>query len=188
MPQGIQKNPRSIQEMLEGAQPVQDTENISEVEQLKRELAQKDKLILEHQKEIQGEVGVGKTEGTPVVSKEILANMVETVQGTQEMKEQIESIPEEVTPRLDTSQKSTASQKQKAAIKIQLIDDIAVIGKLKRPKQVKSLVMMALQKGVHYSFDVAKGIQNPYLLDEFHDALAVEMKQVLCERKKIKDC
>ncbi len=188
MPQGTQNNPRSIQEMLENAQPVQDVENISEIEQLKRELAQKDKLILEQQQEMGREEAFEKGEGTPIVSKEVLANMVETVQGTKEMKERIETIPSDAPPQVDTSQKTVAAQKQKAALKVQLVDDIATISKLNRPKQVKALVMMALQKGVHYSFDVAKGIQSPYLLDEFHDALAVEMKQVLCERKKIKDC
>lgn len=188
MAQDQNSGPRSIQEMLESANVSHGPEVKSEVELLKEELAQKEKLIQEQQQAMEGQ-SLERPEGTPIVSKDQLGRMVETAQGTREAREQIEGVEEQ--PVIEQSQEEIqqvrASAAQAAAIKKGLADDIAMIQDLNRPKQVKSLVVIALQRGVHYAFDVANGLKDPYLLDEFHDAMANEMKDVLIERKKLKE-
>lgn len=186
MAQSPQNKPRSIQEMLESA-PQAPAQEMSELEQLKLELAKKDKLI-EQQQEALGQTQE-KIEGTPIVSKDQLSGIVENVHQQREIKEQIENTPSaENEQKIHEPGKGQAAQAQKAVIKQSLADDIAFVSEIDRPKQVKSLVLMALQRGLHYSYDVAKGMNDPHLLDEFHDALAVEMRDLLCKQKKLKDC
>jgi len=54
-------------------------------------------------------------------------------------------------------------------------------------QQLKSLVDLAFEKGVHYATEVVKDLDNPYLLDEFHDILVDELHKKLVERGKLEE-
>ncbi len=54
-------------------------------------------------------------------------------------------------------------------------------------QQLKSLVDLAFEKGVHYATEVVKNLDNPYLLDEFHDILVDELHKKLVERGKLEE-
>lgn len=57
----------------------------------------------------------------------------------------------------------------------------------KREKQIKLLVDLAFEKGIVHATEVAKKLNDPYLLDEFHDALVDEFYSYLVEQGKLEE-
>ena len=57
---------------------------------------------------------------------------------------------------------------------------------LDRPSQVKALCDLAFQKGLNFAIEVAKALDNAYVLDEFHDTLVDELYKKLVEKGKLK--
>lgn len=57
---------------------------------------------------------------------------------------------------------------------------------LDRENQVKELCHLALQKGVDFAVEVAKGLDDAYVLDELHDSLVDELHKKLIEQGKLK--
>lgn len=55
-----------------------------------------------------------------------------------------------------------------------------------RANQIKVLSELAFQKGLDFAIEVAKGLDNAYVLDEFHDTLVDELYQRLIEQGKLK--
>lgn len=54
-------------------------------------------------------------------------------------------------------------------------------------QQLKGLVDLAFLKGVFYATEVVKNLDNPYLLDEFHDALVDELHKELVDKGKLEE-
>ena len=57
---------------------------------------------------------------------------------------------------------------------------------LDRQNQVKALSDLAFQQGLDFAIEVAKGLDNAYVLDEFHDSLVDELRKELIEKGKLK--
>ncbi len=58
------------------------------------------------------------------------------------------------------------------------------ISALDPQNQVKSLCDLAFQKGLDFAIQTARNLNNPYVLDAFHDALVDELyKRLVIERK-----
>jgi len=55
-----------------------------------------------------------------------------------------------------------------------------------REKQIKLLTDLAFEKGISHAVEVVKRLDDPYLLDEFHDALVDELYNKLVEEGKLK--
>jgi DNA gyrase/topoisomerase IV subunit B len=55
-----------------------------------------------------------------------------------------------------------------------------------KERQIELLIQMAFQKGIIEAVEIAKNLDNPYLLDEFHDALVDNMYTKLVEEGKLK--
>lgn len=53
-------------------------------------------------------------------------------------------------------------------------------------EQIQGLVDIAFQKGLDHAIEVAGKLNNPHLLDEFHDILIDELYNKLVERGKLK--
>ncbi len=54
-------------------------------------------------------------------------------------------------------------------------------------QQIKALVDLAFQKGVNYAADVARNLESPYLMDEFHDTLIDQLHKELVEKGKLEE-
>ncbi|MBD3282626.1 MAG: hypothetical protein GF387_03425 [Candidatus Portnoybacteria bacterium] len=54
-------------------------------------------------------------------------------------------------------------------------------------RQVYLLTEIAFERGISHAIDVAKRLDNPYLLDEFHDALVDEFCAKLIAEGKLKE-
>lgn len=48
---------------------------------------------------------------------------------------------------------------------------------MEKEKEIEELISIAFKEGVEKALDAIKKIQDPYLLDEFHDRLIEEIKK-----------
>lgn len=89
-------------------------------------------------------------------------------------------LEEAVRERIQNAQSIPLSQQQVVAQSAQQIKA--------QPKErhIELLTQMAFDKGVVEAVEVAKKMDNPYLLDEFHDALVDELYNKLIEQGKLK--
>lgn len=56
-----------------------------------------------------------------------------------------------------------------------------------KERQVQLLTDLAFDKGVIHAAEVAKGLDDPYILDEFHDTLVDELYNYLVEQGRLKE-
>lgn len=61
------------------------------------------------------------------------------------------------------------------------------IKNLDRQNQIKTLVDLSFSKGLDFAIEVVRGLDNAYVLDEFHDALIDELYKKLVEQGKMKE-
>jgi len=61
----------------------------------------------------------------------------------------------------------------------------AIKGEEKK-RQIQLLTDLAFEKGVAHATEVAQKLEDPYILDEFHDALTDELYNYLIEQGKLK--
>ncbi|TSC75943.1 MAG: Uncharacterized protein G01um101430_113 [Parcubacteria group bacterium Gr01-1014_30] len=62
-------------------------------------------------------------------------------------------------------------------------DEVSEISKFEPSQQVGALVSLVFQKGLTQAISVARDLDNPAILDEFHDTLADHYYQRLVEEK-----
>lgn len=137
----------------------------SEIEKLKAQLEEKEKMLATQKAE-------ASQEATPQVEQK----------EEQERREQAERAVAEI--------KTTPSAKAQEVVSpvmtdADLVKDLQSVMSMDKPQQVKTLIYLAFKKGVRYSFSIAKQLKDPYLLDEFHDTLVDELYQQLLKKRKI---
>jgi poly-D-alanine transfer protein DltD len=109
----------------------------------------------------------------------------------------------EALKQLEGKEAELSAEKQKEILKEAVIERMAMVQpaigqqqvaaqtaqKLKdqpKDRQIQLLTELAFEKGVVEAVEVAKNLDNPYLLDEFHDALIDEFYKKLVEQGKLK--
>lgn len=55
-----------------------------------------------------------------------------------------------------------------------------------KERQIKLLTDLAFEKGVIHATEIAKQLDSPFILDEFHDTLVDELYNYLVEKGKLK--
>lgn len=103
----------------------------------------------------------------------------ENKEGELSPEKQKEILKEAISERITTTQ-PVISQQQTATQTAQKLKDQP------KDRQIQLLIEMAFEKGVIEAVEVAKNLDNPYLLDEFHDALVDEFYKKLVEQGKLK--
>jgi hypothetical protein len=68
----------------------------------------------------------------------------------------------------------------------QVQKEVKKLKDLDRQSQVKALCDLAFQKELDFAIEVAKGLDNAYVLDELHDSLVDELYKKLVEQGKLK--
>ena len=140
------------------------TENVEdEIQKLRQELAVKEKKLAEH-KELQ----------EPVSTK--------LKKPEEEKIKEAEKVIEEIKTPKKPSKKAPPSP---IMTDESLVEDLQKIMAMKKPQQIKVLVYLAFKKGVRYTFNIAKQLKDPYLLDSFHDTLVDELYNLLIKKHKI---
>ncbi|NQV00878.1 MAG: hypothetical protein HQ537_02040 [Parcubacteria group bacterium] len=86
-----------------------------------------------------------------------------------------EGVGKEIVSAPTTSSSSTQVQQQVKQLK-----------GLDHENQVKALCNLALQKGLDFAIEIAKNLDNAYILDELHDSLVDELRKKLIEKGELK--
>ncbi|HDY72938.1 MAG TPA: hypothetical protein ENH90_02160 [bacterium] len=91
-----------------------------------------------------------------------------------------EILKEGVSKRIKTAQPVPPAQEQVVVSSVQQI-------KIEpKERQIQLLTDLAFEKGIPHAVEVAKRLENAYLLDEFHDALVDKLYNKLIEEGKLK--
>lgn len=69
----------------------------------------------------------------------------------------------------------------------QIQEQVKQIKNLDRQNQVKVLCDLAFQKNLNLAIEVARSLDNAYVLDEFHDTLVDKLYQELIKRGKLEE-
>ncbi len=106
--------------------------------------------------------------------------------------EKVETEPAKKVPKAETEELAVEEKVEEATGSVpsppsaqarkkagQLVD-------LDRAAQVKALCDLAFDKGINFAIEVAKALDNAYVLDEFHDALVDELSEKLLEEGELK--
>lgn len=106
------------------------------------------------------------------------AETLKSHEGVLSPEQEKEILREAIKERLDTGQVS-ASQQQIVAQTAQNIKDEP------KERQIELLTNLAFEKGIVEAVKVAQKLDNPYLLDEFHDTLVDKLYNKLVAEKKL---
>lgn len=82
--------------------------------------------------------------------------------------------PEEATKEIIKEYSSQTSQSSLAADQPQLQKAAAKLKDESHSEQIEALMQMTFKEGLLYAINVARRLQNPHLLDDFHDRLVLE--------------
>lgn len=108
-----------------------------------------------------------------------------------EMRKQLAEKKAEIKPEFfgEVSQEGVKDAEQAEAVSIGQQPAADIAGQLPQvlvaDEQVKALCKLAFQKGVEAALKAAQELNNPYILDEFHDALVDQLYDRLISEKKI---
>lgn len=70
---------------------------------------------------------------------------------------------------------------------VQVKADVEKISSVEKNQQLKSLVDLAFAKGVAHATEVVRNLDNPFLMDEFHDTLIDEFHKKLVDEGKLEE-
>lgn len=115
----------------------------------------------------------------------------------QEIKEKIESAPIDIEKERTPEKEQAVKEQIKQYVKAQPSDDASQLPVSKRDEareirkfpekqQVNALVSLVFEKGLKQAVSIARALDNPAILDEFHDVLADRYFDELVKRKIIK--
>jgi hypothetical protein len=144
---------------------------------------EKDKAVLKEEiskleKELAGEkkaLGKEKKSEAKEKLKEIYQTELEKEKETEQEKEDFKK---------EQSGKGTVTSQAK--MQKQVSDDAAKIKKMDQKNQVKALVKLVFAKNIAYAIKVARNLDSPYVLDEFHDTLVDEHYEEMVKKGKLK--
>jgi len=140
---------------------------LSEKVEVRNESVVKNQEILELEKKL--------VEKKAELDKEVVPEKVE--------KPKPEVIKEPEAPKEEPTLSPTAST-SKLSSKIK--DQIKRLKELDRESQIKELCSLSFSEDLDFAVSVAKGLDDAYVLDEFHDALVDELYDKLVEKGELK--
>jgi flagellar biosynthesis GTPase FlhF len=131
-----------------------------------------------------------KIEKTPKVHKEIIELEKKLAEKKQELREKegIEKHEKEIIKEIigeKIEQSKTAGFKPVGSASTQVLSKAREIEKESKERQIQLLVNLAFEKGIYRAVEVARNLDSPYLLDEFHDTLVDELYNKLVETGKL---
>lgn len=149
---------------------------LNEIRELERQLAQKKAALdLDH---LSGEVG-GMQEDLPEIAREKVRGNFQEIR----QENQIESAVSAVKIATGSSI-APVDDKNRAA---EIANDAKTIEAMDADKKIQTLSALAWQKGISYSIEVARRLQDPYTLDLLHARLSGEMHDELVKSQKLDD-
>jgi len=135
---------------------------------------------------------------TPEIKSEKEIPAAEYPEVIEELKERLEKlesqlkrerIPEEKEKMVKQEIKSYLQELQQTptfASPTATRDEAEEIAKFEPDQQVGSLISLVFEKGLPEAISVARALDNPAILDEFHDTLVDRYYEILLEKKILK--
>jgi len=131
-----------------------------------------------------------KIEKTPRINEEIVELEKKLAEKKQELREKegVEKHEKEIIREIlreKIEQAKISESKTRGISPAQIIKEAKEIEKEPKERQIQLLVGLAFEKGIFQAIEVAKNLDSPYLLDEFHDTLVDELYNKLVEAGKL---
>ena len=145
-----------------------------EILKLERELAEKKQEL--SQEVVPEKIEKEKSQPTPEKASSDAEALADKSAGEAEIIREPEAPKEE--PAVPAPVASKLSSKVSAQIK--------KLKELDRESQIKELCNLSFSEDLDFAVNVAKGLDNAYVLDEFHDALVDELYDKLVEKGELK--
>ena len=115
-----------------------------------------------------------------------LAEKKQELEEKKEVKHEKEIIKEIIKEKIETPALPKVTPVTPPAIPKVVIKKAKELKGEPKERQIKLLIDLAFEKGVVHATEVAKRLDSPYILDEFHDTLVDELYNYLVEQKKLK--
>jgi hypothetical protein len=106
---------------------------------------------------------------------------------TKEKAAEKENVFEVVTTAVKKAAIKQSNKKTDEEKKAEVMRDAKAIASMDEERKIQTLAALAWQKGVSYSIEVAKKLEDPYTLDLLHSHLANELHDKLVAAKKLDD-
>lgn len=104
--------------------------------------------------------------------------------------EKKEARKENVFENIAATVKNAASNSQTKADeekKAEILREAKAIATMDQERKIQTLAALAWQRGVHYSIEVARKLEDPYTLDLLHSHLSNKLHDELVAAKKLDD-
>ena len=105
----------------------------------------------------------------------------------QEKEKPLEQVLAKERPLVSPAVAPTAPPSAAAATPATIKEEAQKLKGFEKNQQLKALIDLAFLKEVSYATEVARHLDNPYLMDEFHDTLIDEFHQKLVESGKLEE-
>jgi len=148
----------------------------TDIEKLKRRLEEREKELSEMRKEVEKIIEKPKPEVLPEKAVKVFE------EERRKLKEVLKPVSEEVMIKPGKAPALLPLKEKKEEVEM----DLKKVMAMKKPKQVKTLIHLAFDKGLYHSVAVALRLDDPYILDEFHDTLVDELYNLLVKKGKLK--
>jgi len=159
---------------------------------------EKEPAASEEKSQLENEISVSKAEKVLESEEKLTKEKREVVEDrkieTEPAKESGPTKEVEPTVELDKEepQKEEVKKEEAAPVTVpippssRVRKQIKSLKSLDKQSQIKSLCYLAFKKGLDFAVEVARGLNDPYVLDEFHDTLLDELRKELVEKGKLK--
>lgn len=134
---------------------------------------------MEHRSNFSQEIPVVRLPEVEGLREKLAEKTIEIQNESLELKEKI--LKQEISEKLSALQSTTVADMPLAER-----DEADEISKFSSEEQVQSLVSLVFEKGLENAVIVAKKINNPAILDEFHDTLVNKYYEMLVNQGVIK--
>jgi hypothetical protein len=155
---------------------------MAEESQDKYQVSIKDKLVAsEEESHLEKKVPIPQEQRELVLEERLAEKKPKTTSEITPVQETKETKTEKVADfvEAETGPTSTPSSAQ-------VQNQIKELKKMDRSNQVKVLCDLAFQKGLDFAIEVAKSLDNAYVLDKLHDTLVDELYKKLVEKGELK--
>lgn len=117
-----------------------------------------------------------------------LASLKEKILERQKEFQEIKESEKIVSEEIDALEKEAVKKSPGAAVSQKIIqEDTKTVLEIKNEDaRAEALLKLSFEKGVYHAINVAKNLNDPYILDVFHDRLVSDFYESLIKRGKLK--
>lgn len=151
-------------------------EKETEIERLKKRLEERERELQDLKKEVEKIIEKPKPEIFPEKAVKIFE------EERRRIREELKPIPEAEVFKPKAPPPLPPAKVKKEEIEM----DLKRVMAMEKPKQIKTLISLAFEKGLWHSVVVALRLGDPYILDEFHDTLVDELYELLVKKGRLK--